>query len=103
MQPLRHINTPASVVTPFANSHFVSRTEYFSIAHGVTRVLLSIDAPKPIASGSRQYHQEEAVKAAYMVAHQFTAQAKTKAKRACLGHLIALLSYSNADIKAGKA
>lgn len=96
------INTPASVATLFANSHLVSRTNYFSIAQGVTRVLSSIDTPAPVAKGSRDHHQAEAMKAAEKIPHQFTAQAKKQAKRECLGHLIASLARSDADQKVSK-
>ena len=88
------------IATHFTNSHFVSRTNYFSIAHGVTRVLSAIDTPSPVADGSRKYHQAEAMKAAEKIPHQFTAQAKKQAKRECLGHLIASLARPDADKKA---
>ena len=97
------VNTPSRVATRFAKSRFVSRTDYFSIAQGVTRALSSIDTPEQVATGSREYHQAAAIKAADKVAHQFTAQAKKQAKRECLGHLIASLARPGAGKKAGKA
>lgn len=93
-------NTPASVAARFPNSNFVSRTNYFSIAQGVTRVLSAIEAPAQVADGSCEYHQAEAMKAAEKIPHQFTAQAKKQAKRECLGHLIASLARPDADKKA---
>ena len=96
-------NTPASVATQFAVRRFVSRTNCFSIARGVTRVLSAMDNPEAVASGTREYHQAEAMKAAEKIPHQFTAQAKKQAKRECLGHLIASLARPDADQKAGKA
>ena len=94
-------NPPTNVATRFANSHFVSRTNYFSIAQGVTRVLASIDTPTQVVSSSREHHQAEAMKAAEKIPHQYTAQAKKQAKRECLGHLIASLARPDADKAAG--
>ncbi|WP_426160168.1 hypothetical protein [Pseudomonas sp. TSRC2-2] len=99
-QSIQTINTPASVATRFQNSHSVSRTNYFSIAQGVTRVLSAIDTPAQAADGSREYHQAEAMKAAEKIPHQFTAQAKKQAKRECPGHLIASLARPDAATKA---
>lgn len=99
-QSIQTINTPASVATHFCNSHFVSRTNHFTIAQGVTRVLSSIDTPAKVATSSREHHQAEAMKAAEKIPHQFTAQAKKQAKRECLGHLIASLARPDAATKA---
>ena len=94
------VNTHNHVATRFPNSNFVSRTNYFSITQGVTRVLSSIDTPAQVADSSREHHQAEAMKAAEKIPHQFTAQAKKQAKRECLGHLIASLARPDADKKA---
>ncbi|MEH6368502.1 MAG: hypothetical protein V7764_19715 [Pseudomonas marincola] len=72
----------------------LSRNVARTISHELSRTLLAIDTPAQVNTGSREYHQAEALKAASDVAFQFTAQAKKQAKRKCLGHLIASLSSS---------
>lgn len=71
----------------FATRGIVAR----SISQDLGRALLAIDTPAQVDTGSREYHQAEAIRAAEDVSFQFTAQAKKQAKRKCLGHLIASL------------
>lgn len=62
----------------------------------LSRTLVAMGEPAQVSPGTKEYHQAEAMRAARMVGHQYTKEAKKAAKRECLGHLIASL----AEVKA---
>jgi hypothetical protein len=78
--------------TRFRLNEFVSRTEWTRAPRIIARVLGSIDEPAIVEPGTREFHQHEAMKAAQLVSHQYTREAKKQSKRECLGHLIASLA-----------
>lgn len=87
----------SDVATRFSLREFVSRTEFKKVSRVIGRVLTDMGESSVVEPGSREYHQVEAMKAAQMVGHQFTREAKKKAKSDCLGHLIASLAPNGAS------
>ena len=85
------------VATRFSMREFVSRTEFKKVSRVIGHVLADMGEPSIVEPGSREYHQIEAMKAAQMVGHQFTKEAKKQSKRDCLGHLIASLAPNGAS------
>lgn len=93
-EPESHNPHPA---TRFSLREFVSRTEWTKAPRIIARVLGDMDEPSIVEPGTREYHQHEAMKAAQLVGHQYTREAKKQAKRDCLGHLIASLAPNGAS------
>ncbi|MDQ3203069.1 MAG: hypothetical protein M3Q94_13050 [Pseudomonadota bacterium] len=85
------------VATRFSMREFVSRTEFKKVSRVIGRVLTDMGEPSIVEPGSREFHQAEAMKAAQLVSHQFTREAKKQSKRDCLGHLIASLAPNGAS------
>lgn len=77
------------------------RSPFESVSRVVERVLLAMDEPALITPGSREFHQSEAMRAAENIAYQYTREAKRKARRECLGHLIESLAPE--DVSKSKA
>lgn len=84
------------VATRFSLREFVSRTEFKKASRVIGHVLTDMGESSVVEPGSREHHQIEAMKAAQMVGHQFTKEAKKQSKRDCLGHLIASLAPNGA-------
>lgn len=84
-----------------------SNTPYawrFPLAENASRVLgrtlAVMGESMPVDLGSREFHQSEAMRAAGDVSLQYTQEAKKKAKRECLGRLIASLAPVKGSAKA---
>lgn len=88
-----------SDATRFSLREFVSRTEFKKVSRVIGHVLTDMGDASIVEPGSREYHQAEAMKAAQLVSHQFTREAKKQSKRDCLGHLIASLAPDRAGNK----
>ncbi|MDB5996865.1 MAG: hypothetical protein JWP42_4001 [Pseudomonas sp.] len=86
-----------SGATRFSLREFVSRTEFKKAPRLLDRVLNAMDEATVVEPGTREYHQHQAMKAAELVAHQYTREAKKQSKRDCLGHLIASLAPNGAS------
>ena len=90
-------NTPEQSATRFGESRIVSRINSISAGRVIARVLGGMDEPTIVEPGTREYHQHEAMKAAQLVSHHYTREAKKQSKRDCLGHLIASLAPTGAS------
>lgn len=85
------------LATRFSLREFVSRTDFKKVSRVIGHVLTDMGESSVVEPGSREYHQIEAMRAAEMVGHQFTREAKKQSKRDCLGHLIASLAPNGAS------
>jgi len=94
--PQSVVNTNESAPR-FLMREFVARTEFKKVSRVIGHVLSDMGEASIVEPGSREYHQIEAMKAAQMVGHQFTHEAKKQSKRDCLGHLIASLAPNGAS------
>lgn len=67
-----------------------------SVNKVIDRVLLTLGDAGPVLAGTKEFHMQEATKAAEMIGCLYSEIAKKKARKDCVSHLRAFLSRSGA-------